>query len=591
MFTTKKEVKKMSKNIEIIAPEIDFEKHTINSPTYKKRVASYCRVSTDNAEQKTSYDAQKDEYSKRILANKDWEFVDVYADEGISGTSTKKRVEFNRMINDALAGKIDLILTKSISRFARNTVDCLSYIQKLRSKNVEIFFEKENIYSSDPKVDFLLTIMSSIAQEEARNISENVNWNVQKRFKEGKVIVNHKWFLGYTKDENKNLIIDHEQAEIVKLIYNLYLDGKSAGKIAKYLTDNKYKNGAGSTRWYSSNITQILKNEKYCGDLIQQKTITTDFLNHKRAKNTNLAPKFKITDNHEAIIDRETFDIVQKILNEKRANAIGDNKDLSKYNNKYPFSSMLYCLQCGRTLKRRYWNHGYKSARIMQQCGGYLEGKGSCDAKALYQTSLDNATVQMMNEILNNKNSVISTLMKLIKENISCDNVIMKNIEQVKNSINVEEAKVRKLISMKTQVDLDDEYFKTEYTESKHKILELKTKLFDLENDYANKYSYQKRVNDINEFLLRNNKLDQLDEKLFKSIFSKIIVVNRNELIYCIESDKAVSMGEFKEKLKEYTSYTPIHTGEYIDTPVEYSYPECNFVYPEKNIKYKVILI
>jgi DNA invertase Pin-like site-specific DNA recombinase len=254
-----------------------------------------------------------------------------------------------------VAPQIDLILTKSISRFARNTVDCLSYIRELRSINVEIFFEKENIYSSDPKVDFLLTIMSSIAQEEARNVSENVKWNVQKRFKEGVPIINTKRFLGYTKDKKGgNLVIVPEEAETVRLIFKLYIEGKGPSEIAKHLEAIGRKTGGGGTKWHYSNIKIILENEKYCGDLLQQKTVTIDYLTHKKVKNKNLAPQFHIEGNHEAIIDRETFELAQKIRADRRVSTVGEDKNVAKYTKKYPFSSLIVCAKCGRTLKRRY---------------------------------------------------------------------------------------------------------------------------------------------------------------------------------------------------------------------------------------------
>ncbi|MFA7436322.1 MAG: recombinase family protein [Bacilli bacterium] len=323
-----------SKVVNIIKPTIDLDKIIINNKTLKKRVCAYCRVSTDNIEQKTSYDAQVDEYTNRIKSNTNWEFIKVFADEGISGTSTKGRIQFNEMIERARDGEIDLIITKSIFRFARNTVDCLSYIRELRLINVEIYFEKENIYSSDPKVDFLLTIMSSIAQEEARNISENVKWNVQKRFKDGVPIVNHKRFLGYTKDKKGgNLVIVPKEAEAIRLVFKMYIEGKGARQIARAMEELGYKTGAGKANWRGSTVLPIIKNEKYCGDLLQQKTLTVDYLTHKQVLNNNIAPKFLIEDNHESIVDKETFELAQKIRKDRSSAYVGDNKNLSKYNN------------------------------------------------------------------------------------------------------------------------------------------------------------------------------------------------------------------------------------------------------------------
>lgn len=260
----------LNKQVKVIKPKINLE--TLSDQPLqklKKRVCAYCRVSTDNDEQKTSYDAQVDEYTTRIKNNPEWSLAKIYADEGISGTSTKKRKQFNEMIQACRDGLIDLIITKSISRFARNTVDCLNYIRELRTLNVEIFFEKENIYSSDTKIDFLLTIMASISQEEARNVSENVKWNVAKRFKEGVPIVNHKRFLGYTKDKKGgNLVIIPEEAEIVKKIFTLYTSRVAPTEIMRYLGSKGYKTGADKSKWTNSSLISILRNEKYCGDLL-----------------------------------------------------------------------------------------------------------------------------------------------------------------------------------------------------------------------------------------------------------------------------------------------------------------------------------
>lgn len=257
----------------------------------KLRVAAYCRVSTDTEEQATSYEAQIAHYTEYIQKNPEWEFAGVYADDGILGTNTKKRSEFNRMIEDCEAGNIDMIITKSISRFARNTLDCLKYIRQLKEKNIPVFFEKESINTMDAKGEVLITIMASLAQQESQSLSQNVKLGLQFRYQNGQVQVNHNHFLGYTKDENGNLIIDPEQAEVVKRIYREYLEGYSMDKIAKELEADGILTGAGKTRWWSSTINKILRNEKYIGDALLQKTYTTDFLSKTRVKNNGIVPQ------------------------------------------------------------------------------------------------------------------------------------------------------------------------------------------------------------------------------------------------------------------------------------------------------------
>ena len=226
-----------AKNVTVIPATLNPHTGVPKNADVKRKVAGYARVSTDSDEQFTSYEAQVDYYTNYIKSNSNWEFVDVYTDEGISAVMTKHRDGFNRMIADALAGKIDLIVTKSVSRFARNTVDSLTTVRKLKEKGVEVYFEKENIYTLDSKGELLITIMSSLAQEESRSISENVTWGQRKRFADGKVSMPYKQFLGYRKGTDGLPEIVPEEAEIVKRIYRLFISGKSLGAISKLLTE------------------------------------------------------------------------------------------------------------------------------------------------------------------------------------------------------------------------------------------------------------------------------------------------------------------------------------------------------------------
>ena len=265
----------------------------------RRRVAGYARVSTDSEEQATSYDAQVDYYTNYINQNPEWIFAGMYTDDGISATSTKRRKGFNEMIEDALEGKIDLIITKSCSRFARNTVDSLVTVRKLKEKGVEIYFEKENIWTLDAKGELLITIMSSLAQEESRSISENTTWGKRKSFADGKVSVAYSSFLGYDKDFK----INEEEAKTVRLIYKLYLEGYSPNYIAKKLTEMNCKTPTGKNNvWWNSSVESILKNEKYKGDALLQKSFTTDFLTKKKKVNEGEIPQYYVEGNHEAII-------------------------------------------------------------------------------------------------------------------------------------------------------------------------------------------------------------------------------------------------------------------------------------------------
>ena len=275
---------KKERTIRVIEPTVKIIPAAAENP--KRRVAGYARVSTDKDEQFTSYSAQIDYYTKYICSHPDWIFVKVYTDEGITGTCTRLRPGFNAMIDDALNGKIDLIITKSISRFARNTVDSLTAIRRLKEAGCECFFEKENIYTFDTKGELLITIMSSLAQEESRSISENVTWGMRKRFADGQYAFHYSEFLGYRKGEDGAPKIDRSEARTVKRIYHMCLEGMSLYSICKKLEESGEKSPTGKGRWYYNVVRSILSNERYKGDALLQKTFSTSFLTKKNVRKT-----------------------------------------------------------------------------------------------------------------------------------------------------------------------------------------------------------------------------------------------------------------------------------------------------------------
>ena len=300
-----------ARSVTVIPPTINPLTHLSAATMQKRRVAGYARVSTDSDEQFTSYEAQVDYYTQYIKGKPEWEFVKVYTDEGISGCNTRHREGFKEMISDALAGKIDLIVTKSVSRFARNTVDSLVTIRKLKENGTEVYFEKENIFTFDGKGELLLTIMSSLAQEESRSISENVTWGQRKRFADGKVSLPYKQFLGYRKGEDGFPEVVPEEAVIVRRIYTRFMAGLTPGAIAKELTADGIPTPAGKQRWPTSTVESILQNEKYKGAALLQKCFTVDFLTKKKKINEGEVPQYYVEHSHEPIITPEEFDKVQ----------------------------------------------------------------------------------------------------------------------------------------------------------------------------------------------------------------------------------------------------------------------------------------
>ena len=315
----------------------------------KRRVAAYARVSTDSEEQLNSYEAQVDYYTHFIQGKPEWEFVKVYTDEGISATNTRKREGFNRMIADALDGKIDLIVTKSVSRFARNTVDSLTAVRKLKEHGTEVYFQKENIYTFDSKGELLITIMSSLAQEESRSISENVTWGQRKRFADGKVSLPYKSFLGYRKGADGLPEIVPEEAETVRLIYKLFIGGRTVNYIANHLTQAGIPTPRGKAKWNTSTIESILTNEKYKGSAILQKKFTVDFLSKKIKVNEGEVPQYYVEHSHPAIIAPEEWEQVQK---EYRL-----RKSYGRHRNSLsPFSSKIICGDYGSFYGAKVWH-------------------------------------------------------------------------------------------------------------------------------------------------------------------------------------------------------------------------------------------
>jgi len=372
----------------------------------KRRVAAYARVSTDSDEQFTSFEAQVKYYTNQITENPDWTMVDVYTDEGITGTNTKKRDGFNRMIADALAGKIDLIITKSISRFARNTVDTLTAVRQLKDKCVEVFFEKENIFTMDSKGELLITIMSSLAQEESRSISENVAWGKRAKCEEGKVYLPYKQFLGYKKGSDGQPQIVEEQAIIVRLIYKMFLEGLMPSGIAKRLTAQGIPSPAGKPRWYSGTVESILTNEKYKGDALLQKTFCVNFLTKEMKRNEGELPQYYVEQSHPAIVSPEVFDEVQQELKRRRgARYVGRSGC---------FSSKIICGECGSYYGRKVWHSTDKYRTVIWRCQHKYDNGEPCKTPHVTEEQIKAAFVEEMNRVIANKEQVLADIRTLI---------------------------------------------------------------------------------------------------------------------------------------------------------------------------------
>lgn len=395
---------------------------TVKIHQRKKRVCAYARVSTDYDKQGESLENQIIYYKNLISSNPEYEFVDIFADKGITGT-TENRPEFQRMLDLCREGKIDLIYTKSVSRFARNTAIVLQKVRELKELGVEVRFEKENINTLSGDGELMLTVLSSFAEEESRSASENVKWRVKKKFEKGELIINTSRFLGYDKDEYGDLTINLNEAEVVKRIYSEYLLGNGTFKIAKILNAERVPTVTG-VKWSDSSVLQILKNEKYKGDVILQKTYTPNYLSKKKKRNLGEMDSFYIEDNHSPIISREDWEQVQ-IEMKKRAESKGNFKGSDKYKNRYPLTGMLICDKCGATLKRRTWNSKFSCRKIVWQCSNYIiNGKEACEGIKIEDSVISNVKINeptVVKEVIKNGKKYYSYTSKS-KQDESCRN-------------------------------------------------------------------------------------------------------------------------------------------------------------------------
>ena len=386
------------KLVRIIPPKPEFSGEN-RIDIRPKRVAAYCRVSTDKEQQEHSFETQKEMYTEMIMMKPNWQMAGIYADEGITGTIAKKRPDFMRMIEDCRKGKIDLIITKSVSRFSRNNLDCLLYVRELKEMGIPIIFEKEGINTLQVSSELLITLFSGLSQAESESISMNVKIGKRQSLKNGNVPFSYKSFLGYRKGADGKPEIDEEQAVIIRRIFSEYLAGKSLLDIAKGLTADEIPTARGKTNWSSARVQSILTNEKYKGDALLQKTYVVDCISKKSKKNNGELPMYYVENNHPAIIERAVFDRVQEEISrrnsKKKVKQIGTKTELGKYSSKYALSEILYCGNCGTPYRRCTWSKNGKK-KIVWRCISRLDyGKKYCkDSPSIEESVLHNAIAE-----------------------------------------------------------------------------------------------------------------------------------------------------------------------------------------------------
>lgn len=466
----------------IVTVVFDPEKAPQNAPVFtpvrKKRVAAYARVSTDFEEQETSLEAQVKYYTDYVQQKPDMEFVGVYADDGISGTSYKKRDEFNRMIEDAMNGKIDLILTKSISRFSRNTVDSLSITRKLKSKGVEVYFEKENISSMDTQAELLFTIMSSIAQEESRSISENIRWGKQRSMEAGKVSLAWGSFLGYVKGPDGLPMIIEEEAEIVRQIYAAYLDGKTFKQIAEDLTEQGIKTPKGNDVWSRETVKSILTNEKYKGDARLQKTYTVDFLTKEIKVNRGERKQWYIKDSHDAIVSPETFELVQKEIQRRCARG-------GRYYDS-PFTGKIICGECGAYYGHRVWHSTSPFRKYIWLCNEKYAHGTPCASPKIEEPEIESAFLIAANRILKQRDCFTKEYMDAFLPMIGDTSHLEMRIVLLNEEFNMFVKQIEQLVEENAHKAQDQDEYAKRFALLNERIQQKKAEITVAEEEKAN---------------------------------------------------------------------------------------------------------
>lgn len=515
----------------------------------KKRVAAYARVSTNSEEQLTSYEAQVKHYTEYIQSKEytdHWQFVSVYTDKGITGTSTAKRDGFNRMIQDALAGKIDLIITKSVSRFARNTVDTLTTIRKLKEHGVEVYFEEQNIYTMDGKGEVLLTIMSSIAQEESRNISENVTWGMRKRFADGKVSLPYKQFMGYRRGKNGTTEVVKAEAQIIRPIFHRFLEGATPAIIARELNavdipcpsrkgllgENEIEAAKArkkTARWSPSTIESILTNEKYKGDAILQKTYCTDYIRKTFVVNDGSEiPKYYAQNSHPAIVSAEVFDLTQMELEWRRSLK-------GSYSGKNCFASRIVCGDCGAFYGSKVWHSTDEYRRTIWRCNNKYEGDKKCSTPHVTQEELEKAFVSVMQKVITEKDAIFAVCREVLDEVLDTSE-LDREAAQAQDKMMVVAMRVRKLVEENARVRMDQEEYQREYEALATEHEKLSEKIRSIEGQKKDKADRRRQIEVFLRMLEEQEECRRFEPYTFVALVDKVVVRQDGKLNFCFRN-------------------------------------------------------
>lgn len=514
--------------VEVIKAKRNLTDRSKGKKIDRMRVAAYCRVSTDSEDQLHSYRSQVQYYTDLIEKNKEWVMTEIYADEAITGTQITKREGFQKMISDCMDGKIDMVITKSISRFARNTLDTLKYVRMLKENNVAIFFEDENINTLTMDGELLLVVLSSVAQQEVENISDNVKKGLKMKMKRGE-LVGFQGCIGYDYDqETKSISINPDEVEIVKYIFTRYVQGAGSFVISRELNELGYKTKLGND-WTQSTVIGVIKNEKYKGDILLGKTFTVDPISKRRLENLGEEDQFYIKNHHEPIISEEMFDKAQEILKKRGSNRSAVHQvsagKREKFTRQYAFSCMLECGFCGSNLSRRRWHSGSNYSKIIWSCvTGTKKGKKFCpDSKGIPEKVIEDAFVESYKLLCGDNREVLDEFIQRVEATLSESN-IEKSIEKIDKEITSIESKKKKLLDMCLEDKIDQLTYEAKMEELSEKAKKLLVERQDYVAKQEDEKNLKRRTKEFKALLEKNQVLEEFDRGVFESIIEKVIV-------------------------------------------------------------------
>ena len=521
----------MEQNVEIIKAKNSLSDRTRGKVIDRQRVAAYCRVSTDSEDQLNSYKSQVQYYTSLIKKKSDWIFAGIYADEAITGTQVTKREDFQRLINDCVNGEIDMVITKSISRFARNTLDTLKYVRLLKEQNIAVFFEDEKINTLTMDGELLLVVLSSVAQQEVENISANVKKGLKMKMQRGE-LVGFQGCLGYDYNkEDKSITINEEEAEIVRYIFNRYIEGAGGMVISRELRNLGYKTKRGGTSWPETTIIGIIKNEKYKGDILMGKTFTVDPISKRRLDNFGEEDRFYIRDHHEPIISEEVFEKAQEILQRRsKARSLREDGKREKFSRQYAFSCLLECGFCGSALSRRSCHSGTQYNKIIWQCvTSTKKGKKFCpDSKGIAESTIEQAFIESYRLLCANDKDVLDEFLKRTEETL-CDSNAAKQLVKVERELQSIEMKRSKLVDMRLDEEIDKNTYDAKSAELATKAAQLEAERQSLQETEKTEKDVKRRITVFRKTLEQHNVLETFDRYVFESIIEKVIVGGYDE--------------------------------------------------------------